>query len=393
MNHKEILWLASWYPNEKNPVAGDFIQRHAIAVSAYRKLTVIYLDQSGWESTGSTDNTIVTVKENLTEIRSFFYFTGTGIPLADRLLYNLAYYRKYKNLLRDYFLEKGSPEIIHVHVPMKAGKLAIWVKQKWGIPYIISEQSSAYLPTAPDHFYNRSAYYRHMVKKIFREAAAATNVSATIGKILEKITGIKSIRVIHNTVDPLNFFYTPAALKKFRFIHVSTMNEQKNIKGLLDAFDALAAIRDDWELRLVGPVSSSLQHMLDHLAWSEKVTCSGELPYAQVAIEMQQASAFVLFSRHENFPCVIVEALSCGLPVITSDAGGAGEAINKNNGLIVPVDDTKKMTSAMIYMLDHFDDFNQYKIALDAKARYSYPVIGKQFAALYQEIGEKFVKP
>ena len=389
MQDKEILWLASWYPNEKNPVAGDFIQRHAIAVSAYRKLTVIYVDQSGWAVNSTTDKITVTEKGNLTEICCYFPFSPSKIPILDRLLYNLRYERKYKHLLRAYINEKDKPEFIHVHVPMKAGKLALWAKRKWGIPFIISEQSSAYLPAAPDHFYKRNPYYRYMVKKIFREALIATNVSATVGCLLEKITGKKNIRVIHNTVDPLKFYCKPAALKKFRFIHVSTMNEQKNIKGLLDAFGALAAIRDDWELRLVGPVSSSLQHMLENIDWVDKITCSGELPYEQVASEMQQASAFVLFSRHENFPCVIVEALSCGLPVITSDAGGSGEAVNKENGLIVRVDDTAKMISALIYMLDHIDDYNKNAIALDAKNRYAYPVIGKQFEALYQEIWEK----
>ena len=389
MQDNEILWLASWYPNEKNPVAGDFIQRHAIAVSAYRKLTVMYVDQSGWAVNSTTDKITVTEKGNLTEICCYFPFSPSKIPILDRLLYNLSYERKYKRLLRTYINEKNKPELIHVHVPMKAGKLALWVKRKWGIPFIISEQSSAYLPAAPDTFYKRSPYYRYMVKKIFREARIATNVSATIGCRLEKITGKKNIRVIHNTVDPLKFYGKPAALKKFRFIHVSTMNEQKNIQGLLESFGALAAIRTDWELRLVGPVSTTLQHMLKNLDWADKITCSGELPYEQVASEMQQASAFVLFSRHENFPCVIVEALSCGLPVITSDAGGSGEAINKENGIIVPVDDTAKMISALIFMLNNIDLYNKKAIALDAKNRYSYPVIGKQFEALYQEIWEK----
>ncbi len=393
MQDKEILWLASWYPNEKNPVAGDFIQRHAIAVSAYRKLTVIYMDQSGWAVDSNTDKITVTEKSNLTEICCYFRFSRTKIPILDRLLYNLRYERKYKHLLREYITEKNKPEFIHVHVPMKAGKLALWAKKKWGIPFIISEQSSTYLPAAPDHFYKRNSYYRYMVKKIFREARVATNVSATVGCLLEKITGKKNIRVIHNTVDPLKFYCKPATPKKFRFIHVSTMNEQKNIKGLLESFGALSAIRDDWELRLVGPVSSLLQHMLENIDWADKLTCSGELPNAQVASEMQQASAFVLFSRHENFPCVIVEALSCGLPVITSDAGGSGEAINKENGLIVPVEDTAKMTTALMYMLDNIDDYNKNEIALDAKNRYAYPVIGKQFAVLYQEIGERSVKP
>jgi glycosyltransferase involved in cell wall biosynthesis len=393
MQEKEILWLASWYPNEKNPVAGDFIQRHAIAVSAYRKLTVIYMDQSGWAVNSTTDKITVTEKSNLTEICCFFPFSPTRITILDKLLYNLRYERKYKHLLREYITEKNKPELIHVHIPLKAGKLALWAKRKWGIPFIVSEQSSTYLPAAPDHFYKRSTYYRYMVKQIFRESLVATNVSATVGCLIEKITGKKIIRVIHNTVDPLKFFYKPAAHKKFRFIHVSAMNDQKNIFGLLESFGALFAQREDWELRLVGPVSSSLQERLENLEWADKITCSGELPYEQVAIEMHQASAFVLFSRHENFPCVIIEALSCGLPVITSDAGGSGEAITKENGLIVPVDDTGKMLTALNFMLDHIDDYNKNEIALDAKNRYSYPVIGKQFAALYQEIGLGSVKP
>lgn len=386
MNQKEILWLASWYPNEKNPVAGDFIQRHALAVSAFRKLTVIYMDQSGWEKNSCPDKTTTEKRGNLTEIRSYFSYAKTNIPFADKLLYNLKYTRRYKKLLQTYFTDKGYPELIHVHVPMKAGKLALWAKRKWGIPFLISEQASTYLTSAPDHFNKRSFYYRHSVIKIFREAVAATNVSSTIGRLLEKITSKKNIRVIHNAVDGTLFFYKPGEHKRFRFIHVSAMNDQKNIKGLLQAFGALSDIRNDWELRLVGPVSSNLQKMLEDLPWSDKISCSGEVPYATVALEMQQASAFVLFSNHENFPCVIIEALACGLPVITSAAGGSGEAIQEKNGIVVPVGDTEKLVAGLIRLLDNGDNYDRAAIALEAIKAYSYQCIGQKFSNLYQEI-------
>jgi glycosyltransferase involved in cell wall biosynthesis len=393
MNQKEILWLASWYPNEINPVAGDFIQRHALAVSAFRKLTVIYMDQSGWGKNSCPDKTTTEKKGNLTEIRSYFSYTKTNIPFADKLLYNLKYTRRYKKLLRTYFSEKGYPDLIHVHVPMKAGKLALWAKRKWGIPFLISEQASTYLPSAPDHFNKRSFYYRHTAIKIFREAAAATNVSATIGRLLEKITGKKNIRVIHNTVDETLFYYKPGGDRKFRFIHVSAMNDQKNISGILQAFGDLSAIRSDWELRLVGPVSSNLQTTLDDLPWSDKISCSGEVPYAAVAFEMQQASAFVLFSNHENFPCVIVEALACGLPVITSAAGGSGEAIQKKNGIVVPVGDAEKLVGCLIRLLDNGDNYDRETIALEAIKAYSYQCIGQKFSDLYAEILPGEIKP
>jgi glycosyltransferase involved in cell wall biosynthesis len=386
MREKEILWLASWYPNEKNPVAGDFIQRHALAVSTFRKLTVIYMDQSGWHETSTLDKTDIQTIGNITEIRRYMPFVKTGIRLVDRFMYNLKYFGGYKRLLQKYFSENGYPQLIHVHVPMKAGKLALWAKRKWGIPYIISEHSSTYFESAPDYFEKRSNYFQNSVRKIFKGAVAVTNVSKTVALILESKMGIKSIQVIHNTVDENLFFHTHAPEKKFRFIHVSTMNEQKNITGLLDTFKILSTRRKDWELRMVGPVSTQLQNRLETLKNDFDLSYSGEISYQQVAVEMQQASAFILFSNHENFPCVIAEALSCGLPVITSDAGGAGECIDINNGKVVPVGNKEKLLLALNEVLDEVTNYDRSKIAENANSQFSYRVIGQQFSSLYDKI-------
>jgi glycosyltransferase involved in cell wall biosynthesis len=390
MNQKGIIWLVSWYPNEKNPVAGDFIQRHAQAVSKYRNLTVIYMDQSGWKENSILNKTEITTSGNLTEIRCYLPFHKTGISMVDLLLFNQKYHLRYKRLLKKVFRENGYPELIHVHVPMKAGKLAVWAKRKWGIPFILSEQASTYLESAPDYFERRSIYYRHSVKKIFKEAIAVTNVSKTVARMLENTMGRNDIRVIHNTIDERLFFHTPDVHHTFRFIHVSTMNEQKNIRGLLNAFKLFSTIRSDWELRLVGPISASLQKRVELLKKGFTITCTGEIPYRQVALEMQQASAFVLFSNHENFPCVIAEALACGLPVITSDAGGSGECINMNNGKIVPVGNEEKLLQALNEVLDKYHDYNRYQIAQEAACKFSYPVIGQQFSRLYDEILQRW---
>ncbi len=386
MNEAGIIWLVSWYPNEKNPVAGDFIQRHAMAVSKFRKLTVIYMDQSGWKENSILDKTDTITIGNLTEIRCYLPFRKTGISMADLILYNLKYHFWYKRLLKKVFRENGKPDLIHVHVPMKAGKLALWAKRKWGIPFILSEQASTYLETAPDSFDKRNSYYRNSVKTIFKEAIAVTNVSKTVARLLEKKMGRDDLRVVHNTVDARLFFHNPALHQTFRFIHVSTMNEQKNIEGLLNTFTLLSTIRRDWELRLVGPVSAQLEQNLETLKKEFNLTWAGEIPYGQVALEMQQASAFVLFSNHENFPCVIAEALACGLPVITSDAGGAGECININNGKIVPVRNEEKLLQALNELMNNYHAYNRYQIAEEAACKFSYPVIGQQFSQLYDEI-------
>ena len=126
--------------------------------------------------------------------------------------------------------------------------------------------------------------------------------------------------------------------------------------------------------------------MIDDLKLNSVVSCRGEISYRQVAMEMQQASAFVMFSRHENFPCVMVEALCCGLPVIGTSVGGVAEAINENNGIIVLSENEDELLSAMNTMMNEYQKYNREKIAFDAQQKYSYSAIGKQFFDLYREI-------
>src|SRR5205814_5406654 len=111
-------------------------------------------------------------------------------------------------------------------------------------------------------------------------------------------------------------YYKGTMSSKFRFIHVSGLNHQKNVEGILRTINRLSELRKDFEIVIVGDISPASQKMINDLKLNSVVSCTGEISNRQVAMEMQQASAFVMFSRHENFPCVMVEALCCGLPVI-----------------------------------------------------------------------------
>jgi glycosyltransferase involved in cell wall biosynthesis len=83
---------------------------------------------------------------------------------------------------------------------------------------------------------------------------------------------------------------------------------------------------------------------------------------------------------------VIAEALACGLPVITSDAGGSGECIDIKNGKVVPVGNKEKLLLALIEILEQDHIYNKSDIAENAISKFSYPVIGQQFTNLYDEI-------
>ena len=385
-----IVWLASWYPNPLNPFDGDFVQRHAKALSLYNPVTVFHVSQSSEHSTIKENKIIEKNNDGILEKIIFFYFRNTGIPFWDKLIYNWRYYRTYRKIIREYFLKEGRPDLVHVHVPMKAGMIAKWIRKHRGVPYIVSEHSAHYRMDTDDDFLGKGFIYRRSVTKIFQKAAAVTNVSAAMGNIIKELFALKTVHIIHNTVDISLFNYQISDSGKFRFIHVSTLAEsQKNIKGILRAVRNLSNARRDFELIIIGPAQDQLKKIIKESGLQEFVILTGEIPYSDVAKQMQQASALILFSRYENFPCVIIEGLCCGLPVIASDVGGVKEVVNGYNGILVPSENEAELVQSMNRMMNDYQQFDREQIAKDAREKFNYSAVGKQFYDLYKRILEQ----
>jgi len=356
-------------------------------VSSYAPVTVLFVNQDGTNKNVVEDQVIEQQTGRVSERIIFFRFRKTGISILDKMVYNFRYYRTYKKNVQAYIAKEGKPVIVHIHVPMKAGMMGRWIKKRWGIPYIISEHSAHYNGKTDDDFLAKSFFHRYNVKQVFRNADAVTNVSAIIGSKLKELFGIGEVRVIHNTVDTHFFHYHPPAVSKFRFIHVSTLAPyQKNIDGMLRSFSRLIKERQDFELVVVGPASAAVKERVMQSGLASLVVFAGEISYPEVALQMQQASALVLFSRYENFPCVVIEALCCGLPVVAADTGGIREAVNEANGILVPSENEQALTNALNNVMNEYDKFDRGKIAYDAARQFSYDAIGKQFYALYNEV-------
>ena len=70
----------------------------------------------------------------------------------------------------------------------------------------------------------------------------------------------------------------------------------------------------------------------------------------EVSSILAHADIFVLASRKETFGIVYVEAMAKGLPVIATKCGGPEEFVNKENGILVPVDNVEELSKAMLLM-------------------------------------------
>jgi glycosyltransferase involved in cell wall biosynthesis len=379
-----ILWLASWYPDAYEPFNGDFIQRHAIAVAKIIPINLIHVVQVG-EDTTTPYQEFKKNENNLTELIYSCKYKKTGIKLFDKLRYNLRYRDFYKKIIFAYEKQYGKPDLIHLHVPVKAGVTAVFAAKLWNVPLIISDHSSIYDLSRIDNFFTQSFYFRQQTKAVYTKAVAATNVSQVMANAVKKLLAVKNISVIHNCVDVNIFNYQPHDTKKFKWLHISNMVPLKNVEKIIKAFYELNKQTTNWELILIGGQPEHLKNLVIELQLTDKIKFSGEIKYEEVALQMQQSCALVMFSKNENFPCVIIEALCCGLPIVSSNVGGIAEAVNETNGILVEKENETELLNALQTMMNNYTAYNKTTIAENATLQYAEEVIGKQFVGLYQK--------
>src|SRR5690348_15987809 len=92
---------------------------------------------------------------NLHEAIHYFTYKKSNINWLDKILYNKTYWRYYKKVINDYIEQKGKPDFLHVHVPFKAGIIAMAFSRRLKIPFIVSEHSSLYSNNPEKNFYSR----------------------------------------------------------------------------------------------------------------------------------------------------------------------------------------------------------------------------------------------
>ncbi|MEO6229182.1 MAG: glycosyltransferase [Ferruginibacter sp.] len=379
-----ILWLPSWYPNRKDIYHGDFIERHAKAISAYTKLTIMVVvkDESLPVNKTEIDKS---VSGNLTVYR-VYYGRSRYSGWVEQLISLLRYFRLQKKIFKQVIETEGQPKIVHVHVAMKAGLLALWLKKQYNIPFVVTEHWTGYYPQSTPNIYNSNWLFRLLDRRVLEHAEYLLPVSKDLGTMINERFAKTNCRVIPNTVDTSLFYYQPVTTKRFRFIHPSYMNFQKNPEGILQACKMVKDQGYDFELLMLGNKPTALTEMAATFGLQNEVTFRDAVPYEAVAKEMQQSNALLLFSRFENLPCVIAEALCCGLPVISSRVGGIPEVINENNGRLIESDNIAALSVAMIKLMHSYETYNRQQISEDAVATFQYAQVGNAIMDVYMNV-------
>ena len=379
-----ILWLPSWYPNKLAPFDGDFIQRHAKAVSLYTNVHVIFVrsDEEGKVTNLITES--FTQNGSLTE--HIIYFKK-GTSFFGRINSFRKWIKLSKKAIKRYIKENGKPELVHVHIALRAGIIAKWVKRKWGIDYVITEQWGGYLPEAEEKLSDLPGYLQMYWRRIMRNAAAVSVVSLYLGQCLNKILQHISFAVIPNVVDTSIFKPVDSGYNEIAsFIHISLLNYQKNVADIVRSLSILKKENQNFRLMIFGPANNDLIKLVHDLNLEEEVRFHVEVPQDELAKFVQQADALILFSRYETFGCVIIEALACGKPVILSNLPVMHENAKEGfNAVFAENENPSDLAEKIKWFIENRTKFNAAEIANDAALRYNYSKVGKEFTNWYKQ--------
>ncbi|WP_297900465.1 glycosyltransferase family 4 protein [uncultured Parabacteroides sp.] len=193
--------------------------------------------------------------------------------------------------------------------------------------------------------------------------------------------------------NPLSFSRTSIApLKEKRIVAVGRLSRQKNYISLIRAFRLVAGRHPDWILEIYGEGEERglLQNMIVQLNLNSNVFLRGYT--SQVQEKIQHASCFVFSSLFEGFGLAIVEAMSCGIPVVSyaCPCGPKDIITDGKDGFLVSVNDEKTLAEKLSYMIEHESRrMEMGKAAKEKSERYTLEYIISVWMGLFKSLIKK----
>lgn len=385
MSH--ILLIPSWYPATEADVVGSFFREQAIALEKHGFRVGVVAPRAlslrkprTWRNASrsisvSVDNGIPTYRQTAIDYLSPLPLFGPRQWISRGLA-----------IYRDYVRSWGNPDVLHAHCVFNGGLLAARISAETGIPYVITEHSTA--------FARKLVSRRQAVSALptIRGAKARMAVSEPFVELLNDFFGADSPgwTYVPNIVDERFFTGQISTGRKksgtYQFASVGLMTPKKGQDVLLRAF--AKAFRGDAEVALLlggdGPMLHDLRSLARALFVESQVRFVGRLARQEIKDLLASSDAFVLPSLVETFGVVAAEALALGVPVIATRSGGPESIVGAGDGILVPPGDEDALAQAMADIKTGEIEFDAQEIRSRCHARFSGSSIAHCLAGIYE---------
>jgi glycogen synthase len=370
----KVLFLTTSYPTEAAPVAGVFVKEHALAAAEHADVAVLHLDRSH-DHRGKPRLARV-AGEELPTWRATYGWTPVPVSTASHFAVAAAGWRSVRQSGFD-------PDVLHAHFFL-AGVPAVLLGKAARKPVVVTEQWSIFLPEDPMEL---TRPLRAAARFAYEHADLVLPASDALRRGIEAQGIHARFEIVPNVVDT-SLFGPNGAARNGRLLAVGLLYEAKGYEYLLEALALLRREGRDVELDVVGdgPGRADYTQLAQSLDLDGHVVFHGVVPKPDVARRMREASLFVLTSRYDNNPCVLIEAMASGLPVVATAVGGIPEVVDERSGLLAEPRSARSIADAIAAALDGIDGWDRAGIASAAAARFGRAEIGRRLADIYERV-------
>ncbi|KJS07385.1 MAG: hypothetical protein VR77_01125 [Flavobacteriales bacterium BRH_c54] len=326
------------------------------------------------------------IKDQIDVIRCDGFWGGkkSNLPLS-----KYEVWMKYGDIALSIYIEKyGKPDLIHAHNMIYAGLCFIELGQKYNIPVVITEHSSQYIMgevnnelklklsntfNASNNFY---AVSPELIKQLEQQFSLPINKIKWLPNVLDDFIESKPLTIGKNQ------------RQKVRFLNIANLIKLKGQAELIKAFAKLSKDKDNIELIIAGEgeLKEKLIHLIDTLHLNDKVKLIGLISREEVINQLDNCDVFVLPSHYETFGVVLIEALSRGVPVVSTYCGGPECIVNDSNGILVQPKNVDELAQAMLKMYHEHNNYNKEQLRESVINLYGKEAFYKRIMEIYKSV-------
>lgn len=357
-NGLQVASVSRVLPAPGNPSAGQFVARRLEGMARHAKLRMVQpipyfpgirpLPSWAREAAHPIDAGDV-------EHAPMLYLPGVLKSLDGRWLS-----RSVSGAIRRMKAE-GQIDVVDAHFAFPDGVGCVRVARRLGIPVFVTVRG-----VEVDQLQRRSL--RRQIVTALGAATGVVSVSHTLRDILVN-AGVdgSAIRVIPNAVDREMFRPGERCEARLRLglppdgrlvVSVGNLVELKRHDVLVEALARARQDVPDLMLAILGGgdaqrgYSARLEGLAARLGISDAVRIVGRVPASRVADWLQASNLFALATSREGCCNAVLEALACGIPVVTTPAGDNAHFVRDGvNGRLVPIDDAESLARALVETL------------------------------------------
>ena len=310
--------------------------------------------------------------------------------LFGALTYVLTAMRRIRQLAK-----RADYDLYHFYFGLPTGLLALYVRFFVKKPYIISLRGS----DVPGYDTNRwylqplHAVLAPLSRYLWSNAAAVVALSKNLRDLAHTTAPDLDIDVIGNAVCTDIFPQKPdrQISSPVRLTCVCRLVKRKGIEYLLDAMQELKGKGFLLDIVGTGDQDQAIRRMIEEKGLAKWVSMVGYVPRDYLAERYHNADIFVLPSLSESFGQVLLEAMSCGLPIVASRVGGIPETIeDRVNGLLAEPGCSKSLAGAVRRLAQDPNLCREIgnRNAQLARSHYSWNAVADRYEKIYSKVLE-----